>query len=226
MRKKNGIQVLFSEDDLAFSLGLGGLRKDPHCDRCSFPWSPGYSFPPLKPQGRMGVGNTEETRHGTLQLPQQPYQPLFWQLFSQDGAELNSKTCPSHTSIWSQALTKLKGTTEQQTFSVHNLPVRSQGSLLLTLLILYSSHPQGLALSTCSVDTCNVLPASSCASPQWPHLTVTFKFPSGNNFNSYSEWLLCWLHFLTKHPHKCSLGKFAYTIEAGRLTLPFPGSFA
>lgn len=56
------------------------------------------------------------------------------------------------------------------------------------------SHPYGLALRACSADTCNGLPASSCACPQWPHLTVTFKLPSGNNFNSCSEWLLWWLH--------------------------------
>lgn len=48
----------------------------------------------------------------------------------------SSKTCPSHTSIWSRA----KGTT-WQTFSAHNLPAHSQESLLLTLLILYFSSP-------------------------------------------------------------------------------------
>lgn len=136
-KEKRHPNFSFSEDDLAFSLGLGGLRKDPHCDRQSFPWCPGYSFLPLKSRGRMGGGNTEEITHSTLQLPQQPYQPLFWQLFSQDGVELSSKTCLSHTSIWSQALTKQKGPTEQT--SVQKLPVHSQGSLLLTLLILYPS---------------------------------------------------------------------------------------
>lgn len=136
-------------------------RKDAHCDRNPFPLSHDCSFPP-----REGMGsNTGDTARGTLQRQQLPSLDNF-----SPKVGLNWAVRPTWVTLPAEAQPLASRRGLQSRYSLYTYTCAQVGipssnpPHALTLILCLTR----LSICACSVGPCSLLPASSCASSQWP----------------------------------------------------------